>query len=191
MKYLKITLVILLVIIILDTLQAKIFTNSPLLRIRINLYGDEVFIDKGLLVNHYHCLDNEEATVWKNVKFACSLKETFDFYLVKKEVYTDIRFNDYFTYDNRKIYLAGNIGEFYVDQMPLKDFLWDYNVALDDVLKKITDKLELSVSLDDGGTTVYKAFNKDMTLVSCKNLSGNSNIYIGDYSLEYSDDLCK
>ena len=78
-KVLKITLIVigvLVSIIILDTFQAKIFDNSPLLKIRNNLDGGSTdYIDKGILVNHYHCNNNEKATVWKNTKFACSIKE--------------------------------------------------------------------------------------------------------------------
>ena len=37
--------------------------------------GDIDYIDKGLFVNHYHCNNNEKATIWKGEKFTCSLKE--------------------------------------------------------------------------------------------------------------------
>ena len=71
-KGLKITLIILGVlvgIITLDTLQAKIFNNSPIIKIRKNLKGGYVkYIDKGLFVNHYYCSNKEEKTLFKNVK---------------------------------------------------------------------------------------------------------------------------
>ncbi len=78
-KSLKITLIVLSVllgIILIDTIQAKIFDNSPLLKIRDNLDGGSIdYIDKGLFVNHYHCNNNEKVTTWKGEKFACSEKE--------------------------------------------------------------------------------------------------------------------
>ena len=78
-KGLKITLIVLVVmvgVVLLDTLQAKIFDNSPLLKIRENLDGGSTdYIDKGLLVNYYHCNNSEKATTWKGTKFACSVKE--------------------------------------------------------------------------------------------------------------------
>ena len=78
-KGLKSTLIVLGVlvgIIALDTLQAKIFDNSPLLKIRDNLDGGSLdYIDKGIFVNHYHCNNNENVTIWKKTKFACSVKE--------------------------------------------------------------------------------------------------------------------
>lgn len=200
-KSLKITLIVLGVlvgIVILDTLQAKIFDNSPILRIRDNLDGGSTdYIDKGIFVNHYHCNNNENVTTWKGTKFACSEKESnaeeFDFYLTKPEIHNDIKFNDYFTFENRKIYLAGNINQFYVvngKTMTLKEYISNYNGTLDDSIKKITDKLELAGALYDGGTKIYKSKDKDVTLISCKKMDGNKNIYIGDYSLEYTDDLC-
>ena len=78
-KGLKITLIVLGVlvgIIVLDTLQAKVFDNSPLLKIRDNLDGGTLdYIDKGIFVNHYHCNNNEDVTTWKRTKFACSVTE--------------------------------------------------------------------------------------------------------------------
>ena len=201
-KGLKITLIILgalVGVILLDTLQAKIFDNSPLLKIRDNLDGGTIdYIDKGIFVNHYHCNNNEKVTTWKGTKFACSMKENntkeFDFYLTKPEIHNDIRFNDYFTFDDRKIYLAGNINQFYVvdgSTMILKEFISNYNGTLDDSIKKITDELDKIDMLKDGGTTIYKSKDKDMTIITCNTIEGNKNIYIGDYSLEYTGDLCE
>ena len=200
-KGLKITLIVLGVlvgIVALDTLQAKIFDNSPILKIRDNLDGGSTnYIDKGIFVNHYHCNNNENVTIWIGTKFACSVKESnteeFDFYLTKPEIHNDIRFNDYFTFENRKIYLAGNINQFYVvdgKTMTLKEYISKYNGTLDDSIKKITDKLELAGALYDGGTKIYKSKEKDITLINCHKMDGNNNIYIGDYSLKYTDDLC-
>ena len=189
-KILKIFLIILIVITI-DTLQAKIFNNSPLIKIKDTIEGGS--IAKGLLVNHYHCNNNENVTIWKTTKFACSLKEEFDFYLSKPEIKNDIRFNEYFTFNDRKIYLAGNSNEFYIvdkETMTLKTYLSNYNGTIDESIKKITDKLELTGALYDGGTTIYKSKDKDVTLIKCQKMTGNNNIYIGDYSLEYTDDLC-
>ncbi len=78
-KGLKITFIalgILASVVALDTLQAKIFNHSPLLKIRDHLNEESVnYIDKGLFVNYYHCSNNEQVTTWKKTKFACSMKE--------------------------------------------------------------------------------------------------------------------
>ena len=76
-KVLKITLIvlgILVSVVALDTIQAKIFDNSPILKIRKDLKDGYVkYVDKGLFVNHYHCSNNEDATTWKWTKFTCPI----------------------------------------------------------------------------------------------------------------------
>ena len=282
-KSLKITLIVLGVlvgVIIFDTLQAKIFDNSPLLKIRDNLDGGSTdYIDKGLFVNHYHCNNNEKVTTWKGTKFACPMSEKnegkqendehsfygkiveshetyiivepnedeeerkssdkfridlgknndaiyvvgsnvkityvgginesypaqigttnievvkdFDFYITKPQAHNDIRFNDYLTFSDRKIYLAGNIGEFYVvdgKTMILKEYISNANRTMDDSIKSITDKLELKDTLKDGGTKIYKSKDKDITMIVCNTTKNDRNILIGDYSMEYTEGDCK
>lgn len=76
LKLILIVLGILIGVIVLDTLQAKIFDNSPLIKIRKDFndsYGQ--YIDKGIFVNYYHC-NNEKVTTWKKTKFACSIEKT-------------------------------------------------------------------------------------------------------------------
>ncbi len=51
-------------------MQAKIFNNSPFLKIKEKV-DDNSYIDKGLLVNYYHCSNNEKKTVWKKTKYSC------------------------------------------------------------------------------------------------------------------------
>lgn len=119
----------------------------------------------------------------------------FDFYITKPENHNDIRFNDYCTVENRTIYLAGNIGEFYIkDQdkdITLKTYLSTAYQTLDDGIKNITDKLELTVTLKDGGTKIYKSKNKDITMIVCHTTKNDKNILIGDYSMEYTEGDCK
>ena len=195
-KDLKITLIVLGVlvgVVALDTLQAKIFDNSPIIRIRKNLDGGSIdYIDKGIFVNHYHCNNNENVTTWKGAKFACSVAE-FNFYISKNDNKDSSKFNEYLTFDNRKIYLTKNIAEFYVvdeETMNLKKFIFNASNTLNNSIKKITDKLELTGALYDGGTKIYKSKEKDITLINCQKMDGNHNIYIGDYLLEFTDSIC-
>lgn len=63
-KSLKIMFIIIAVvvgIIVMDTIQAIVFNNSPLLKIRENFNGGSTnYIDKGLVVNHYNCTNKEK-----------------------------------------------------------------------------------------------------------------------------------
>ncbi len=198
-KGLKTTLIVLGVligIIALDTLQAKIFDNSPLLKIRDNLDGGSTdYMDKGLFVNHYKC-NQEEITTFKNTKYACSFSvkpKKFDFYISKDDNHDTIKFNDYFTVADRKIYLANNIREFYVvdgETMILKSYISNANQTMDDSIKKLTDKLDYFDILKDGGTTIYKSKDKDITMITCKTIVGNKDIYIGNYSTNYKQNMC-
>ncbi len=74
-KGLKIILIILVIfigIIAIDTLQAKLFNNSPIIKLREIYHGGETYyIDKGIFVNHYRCNNNDKVTNWKGTKFDC------------------------------------------------------------------------------------------------------------------------
>lgn len=81
-SFIFIILKVVILVTIFDTLQAKIFNNSPILKIRENFNGGSTYyIDKGLFINHYYCTNNEEITVWKSTKYAChmeAVKSNFD-----------------------------------------------------------------------------------------------------------------
>lgn len=120
---------------------------------------------------------------------------SFDFYITKPQVHNDIRFNGYYTADNRTIYLAGNLGEFYIKEqdndITLKTYLSTAFQTFDDGIKHITDKLELKDTLRDGGTKIYKSKDKDITMIVCNTTKNDKNILIGDYSMEYTEGDCK
>lgn len=113
-KGLKIFLIIvavLVVLILVDTFQAKIFNNSPLLKIREYYNGGETsYIDKGLLVNHYYCNNKEEKTLFKNSKYTCPAEFT-----VKEIVDT--------TKDIKDFTCAEALEEFYRDD----NYIYYYN----------------------------------------------------------------
>ncbi len=119
----------------------------------------------------------------------------FDFYITKPQVHNDIRFNDYYTFDGRTIYLAGNLGELYIKEqdkdITLKTYLSTAFQTFDDGIKHITDKLELKETLRDGGTKIYKSKDKDITMIVCNTSKNDKNILIGDYSMEYIEGDCK
>lgn len=118
-----------------------------------------------------------------------------DFYIAKAKDHNDIRFRDYYTFDNCTIYLAGNILEFYIkdqDQdITLKTYLSTTFQTFDDGIKHIVDKLELKDTLKDGGTKIYKSKNKDITMIICNTTKNDRNILIGDYSMKYTAGDCK
>ena len=79
-KYFKIAIIfigIILGIIVFDTLQALVFNNNPLIKIRVNK-NNTYYVDKGLLINHYYCNNKTKKTVFKWVEYYCPLENTKD-----------------------------------------------------------------------------------------------------------------
>jgi len=116
--------------------------------------------------------------------------------VIKPEYHEDIKFNKYLERDNKTIYLAENIGEIYYTamdkRMTLKDYISKSNQTVDDSIKHFTDILDYVDILNDGGTTIYKSSEYDITIIKCNTLSGNKNIFIGDYAMNFDSDLmCK
>ncbi len=199
LKIILIVLGVLALLIIFDTLQAKIFDNSPILKVRENLDNGNInYIDKGILVDtYYYNTGNKKALFkWEPRLFSENTedKQQFDFYYSEyEEDYDNIKFNKYYFSDSRQIYLASNIKEFYVTKdktMNLRTFLTNDNITLDNALKKITDNLELDGALYDGGTKIYKSKEKDITIITCNTIEGNKDVYIGNYLVNYEDGMC-
>ena len=57
MKYIKIILIslgLLVLIILLDTVQARVFKNSPIISFRSELSDADSWVDKGILIDTYY-----------------------------------------------------------------------------------------------------------------------------------------
>ncbi len=119
----------------------------------------------------------------------------FDFYLSKSENHNAIRFNNYYHTNDRTIYLAGNIDNFYIVSEGAKDTLKSYisltYQTFDNSIQSITEQLTFISSFDDGGTAIYKSEEKDITMIVCHTLNGNQDVYIGDYSLKFEQSMCE
>ncbi len=106
-----------------------------------------------------------------------------------------ISFNKYLTKENRTIYLENNIKELYIfdhqRRWTFKYYVTNTNQSLENSLKSVTDLLEKEANLKDGGTAIYKDKDKNMTIIACNTLSGNKDVYIGDYQLSFKDNMCK
>ena len=88
-KYLKkifIVLGFIILVIFLDTIQALIFNNSPIIRIRIQNEGNLTFIDYGLLVDTYHCKNNKKDTVLKGFSYSCSIDADYEIIDTSKNI---------------------------------------------------------------------------------------------------------
>ncbi len=106
-----------------------------------------------------------------------------------------ISFTKYFTKNDRNVYLENNIAELYIFdhqyRMSFKDYAVNTNQSLENSIKSVTDLLDKWDSLKDGGTTIYKGKDKNMTVIVCNTLEGNKDVYIGDYNLSHNDAKCR
>lgn len=153
-------------------------------------------------VNKYLVLNDSNA----EFKITLDIKETNkqgleqvqeNICLPKSETHDAIKFNEYLTRDDgRIVYLAGNMDEFYVyDSSNQKQTLKEYSKTwqtLDDIIKHITDKLDLYGELNDGGTKIYKSKKENSTIVVCNTTFGNKDVFIGDYNMKFDNEaMCK
>lgn len=72
-----------LILVLLDSVQAKLFNTRPIIRVKENVDGGLVdYVNKGLLVKNYVCTDGTDKTVFLNKKYDCSdsfkIKEIVD-----------------------------------------------------------------------------------------------------------------
>ena len=62
-------------IVILDTIQAIVFKNSPIISWRIEDANDsDSYVDKGILIDTYYCVSDDVITViptFKNTNYNC------------------------------------------------------------------------------------------------------------------------
>ena len=116
--------------------------------------------------------------------------------VAKKEQADTNKYNVYYERDERIIYLSSTLEEVYYNtdtKMTLKDYISKSYQTMYDSIKSITDLLALDVTLKDGGTEIYRSEEYDMTLIKCNRLKvegTNKDIFIGDYSLQFDEDMC-
>ena len=79
-KHFKIILIIISVlvgIIVIDTLQARLLNNSPIISIRKELEDDDSYVDRGILIDTYYCTKEKDIVTvsyhFKGDKFTCPI----------------------------------------------------------------------------------------------------------------------
>lgn len=209
-KNILITIGIILGFILLDSSFALFFNNNPVIKIKEYYNGGDLnYISKSLFVDTYNCVNGKKDTVIKGFSYSCSNeiedinKKTDEnitlidkIEIVKNEIHNLNKFNKYLEINNRIIYITPNIKEIYYYSNGVKHVLKYYisksYQTIDDSLKHVTDLLEIADTYDDGGTTIYKSKEYDITIVKCNTIDKNKNIYIGDFSMNFdSDSMCK
>ena len=122
--------------------------------------------------------------------------ETIPIQVVKNELEEANKYNIYLENTERTIYLSSAIEEVYYyttsGKNPLKYYLTNTYQTIDDGIKHITDMLENTETLRDGGTKIYKSKKYNLTIINCNTLEGNKDIFIGDYNMNFDNEtMCK
>lgn len=153
-KGLKITLIttsLLVAIILLDTTQSIVFNNRPIIKatktyssfhkkdigifVETNIYG-------GVPQRTHFKWDHHTLPIKENID-DIENNNSFSFYISKPESYNDTRFNTYYENNDKTIYLAGNIDEFYIVdngiEETLKYYIDNTHQTLNDSTKSVTD----------------------------------------------------
>ena len=174
-KGLKITLIvlgILTLVIVLDTMQAKIFNNSPFIKIRKDFKDGYVqYVDRGLLVNHYYCKNKEEKTVWKSSKYACPIYEdnnlTNDNSSDERGLYKILDYGDSGIYSDEENPLFINDNE----KESIKEFLPNSNCTID-CIHGYSNPVESNQEFE---VYKYKVLDKTYYLIKCQKINSNYN----------------
>ena len=178
-KYTKIILIIIISLfslIIIDSLQAKIFKRSPFISYKVDLDSGS-YVDKSFIIDTYYCVKEQDIITvswhFKNSKFSCpkySSNEKQEKFLIGHT------FND-----NRTIHFTFDI--------PYKDsFISDAFLTNEIELKYFLKNLDYIDTLNDGGSTLYKYNvnkkifgNEEFYVINCNTLSDNKDIFVARY----------
>lgn len=104
------------------------------------------------------------------------------------------KYIEYLKKDNRKILLSCALDEVYYNggkegKVTIKEYLSQDDLSLEEKINNLTNNLNLINMLRDGGTKIYRLREADITMVVCNNISGNKDIYIGDSSMSFDNDV--
>lgn len=121
-----------------------------------------------------------------------------DFRIETKEVLncSEENYIKYYEGNNQTIYLSCISEINLIDNnqnISLKKYLSKDIETMDEVLKKITNKLSAVAYAYDGGTVVYQDLqehtitNHGLTVVQCNTIDGNKDVYIGLSQMNYEN----
>ena len=162
-KIILIVLLFLMLIIVIDTIQAKVFDNSPILNVKEKF--NDYYINKGIFVNYYHCSNDEQKTTWKNTKYSCPVKSNEDVVVKSNEdvvVTTDITLSikeNTLTNSKATLVLKNN----YYKELPRLLLPWNQNALVTGNVENllISDNREL-LDIDIKANKEINVVNSDL-----------------------------
>lgn len=190
LKIILIVIIILISIILLDTLQARIFKNSPILSWEEEQPDGDSWVDRGILIDTYHCTKERDIQTiyWKlkGTKYTCPVENlsqllVYDFSVVAT---TPSKHKKIFAFEKDGIkYYYGNTGfKVYItessNRVELGDALTSNQVSLEKVLT--SSKIQTNWVNDPIVLYEYNQFN----ILSCNDAEGKKQIIIGDTEMK-------
>lgn len=144
--------------------------------------------------------DKETIKYIKDKSFIKFLKEDpvttsdVNFKIKRNNTHDKNKYYEYYKNNDRTIYFASDIEEFYItneNDMTLKNYIKSTYQTFDDSIKSITNKLNKIAIIKDGGTTIYKSKELNLTMITCNTIEGNKDIYIDNYNTDINETMCK
>lgn len=138
---------------------------------------------------------DESKTLYLYAEFTIKSNNNKKIEVVKNEIQNLNKFNVYLERDKRTIFISSALKEVYLIgevKDTLKNYISTTWQTTDDGMNKITDLLNNTEILRDGGTKIYKSKEYDITIIKCNTISGNRDYFIGDYNMSFDNDfMCK
>lgn len=129
------------------------------------------------------------------VEFIINSNNSSRLEIVKANPQNTNKYNVYLEKDGKLIYLSSVLEEVYYvndnSKIPLKDYISKSYQTTNDSIKHITNLLDYVDTYKDGGSILYRSKEYNIALLKCNTLDGNTDIYIGDYSMNYEQNMCK
>lgn len=126
-KYVLITIISLIILLLLDSLQALIFDSFPVIKTAVEYNGGNIYQEhKGLLTDTYVCTDGTKFTTFKFKKYDCiekkdasiqelnHINDVINDYVKNNSAYNNLGFN--YVDENKKVVIVGLYNNSYNQQ---------------------------------------------------------------------------
>ena len=182
-------------VVLLDTLQARIFKHSPIISWKEELSDDDSWVDRGILMDTYYCTREQDILTvswkFKGNKFTCPIDniqiKKFVDYDFSVTVNSNTKYEKIFAFNYNDInYYYGNT-DF---ELSLTENKYKHNieVALKNELITLDNILAQAKNTEiykDGGSKLYKYDN--FNIIVCNTIDGNNDIIIGDAEMQINN----
>lgn len=188
-------------IVLLDTIQARIFKHSPIISWKEELPDDDSWVDRGIIIDTYYCTREKDIQTvsWqlKNSKFTCPV----DNIQIKKFINYDFSITESsntkhekifaFNYENNDFYYGNTNFELSLYENDAKNVKYNIETSLKNGLITFDDILKRAKNIELHGdikSSVYKYNN--FNVIVCNTVDEKNDVIIGDDKMKI-ENYCK